>query len=77
MKCGQLLFSIGRQTGITIESLCKISSELVAGKELLQSVFNGITDMVVLLDRGYDGSTMVNQGPPTDYFNMFGGRATC
>ena len=55
----QLLFSIGRQTGITIESLQNIG-ELVAGKDLLQSVFNGITDMVVLLDRSIR-IQMVNQ----------------
>ena len=46
----ELLFSIGRQTGITIESLQNLE-RLVQSKELLQSVFDGITDMLVLLDR--------------------------
>ena len=55
----ELLLSIGRQTGITIESLENIR-ELTAGKELLQSVFNSITDMVVLLDRSMQ-IQMVNQ----------------
>lgn len=46
----ELLFSVGRQTGITIESL-QNSERLIQSKELLQSVFDGITDMLVLLDR--------------------------
>ncbi len=45
----ELLFSIGHQIGITIESLQNIT-RLIQSKELLQSVFDGITDVVVLLD---------------------------
>lgn len=45
----ELLFSIGRQAGITIESL-KNLNEITRGKELLQTVFDGIGDYVVLLD---------------------------
>lgn len=63
----ELLLSIGQQTGITIESLQNIG-ELVAGKELLQSVFNGITDMVVLLDESMR-IQMVNQAH-LRYFNV-------
>jgi len=46
----ELLSSIGHQVGITVESLENIA-RLVQGKELLQSVFDGITDVVMLLDR--------------------------
>ncbi|MBW1980106.1 MAG: DUF3365 domain-containing protein [Deltaproteobacteria bacterium] len=46
----QLLFSVGQQIGITIESL-QHTENLLQSKELLQSVFDGITDMLVLLDR--------------------------
>ena len=46
----QLLFCIGNQIGITIESLRNME-KLLQSKELLQSVFDGITDMLVLLDR--------------------------
>ncbi|GAB4334420.1 MAG: DUF3365 domain-containing protein [Desulfobulbaceae bacterium] len=45
----ELLFSIGRQVGITIESLQNLD-ELVESRNLLQSVFDGITDLVVLVD---------------------------
>ena len=45
-----LLQSIGRQIGITVESLRNVAA-LVQSKELLQSVFDGIPDMMVLLDR--------------------------
>ncbi|MFP5212243.1 MAG: ATP-binding protein, partial [Acidobacteriota bacterium] len=45
-----LLSSIGRQIGIAVESLQSVG-KLVQNKELLQSVFDGITDMVVLIDR--------------------------
>ncbi len=45
----ELLFSIGHQAGIAIESLGNIAN-LIQGRELLQSVFDGITDMLVLLD---------------------------
>ena len=48
----ELLFSIGHQIGITIESLQNIA-RLVESKELLQSVFDGITDVVILLDAEY------------------------
>ncbi len=47
-----LLVSIGRQIGIAMESFNNLQ-ELLHGKELLQSVFDGITDQVVLLDRDY------------------------
>ncbi len=46
----QLLFSIGKQVGITIESL-QNTERLVKSKELLQLVFDGITDLVMFLDR--------------------------
>ena len=48
----ELLFSIGHQIGITIESLHNIV-RLMNSKELLQSVFDGITDIVILLDSKY------------------------
>ena len=48
----ELLFSIGHQIGITIESLQNIV-RLMNSKELLQSVFDGITDVVILLDPEY------------------------
>lgn len=48
----ELLFSIGHQIGITIESLQNIA-RLIDSKELLQSVFDGITDIVILLDSEY------------------------
>ncbi len=48
----ELLFSIGHQIGITIESLQNIA-RLVESKELLQSVFDGITDVVILFDADY------------------------
>ncbi len=48
----ELLFSIGHQVGITIESLQNIT-RLVDNKELLQSVFDSITDVVMLLDGQY------------------------
>lgn len=46
-----LLMSIGQQIGITVESLQNISA-LLQSNELLQSVFDGIPDIMVLLDRG-------------------------
>jgi PAS domain S-box-containing protein len=55
----ELLFSIGHQVGITIESLQNIT-RLVDSKELLQSVFDGITDAVVLLDHDHQ-IRMVNR----------------
>ena len=48
----ELLFSIGHQIGITIESLQNVV-RLMNSKELLQSVFDGITDVVILLDSKY------------------------
>lgn len=55
----ELLFSIGHQIGITIESLHNIT-RLMQSKELLQSVFDGITDIVVLLDQEHQVK-MVNR----------------
>ena len=46
----ELLNSMGQQIGITIESLQNVE-QLVHSKDLLQSVFDGITDIMVLLDR--------------------------
>lgn len=46
----ELLLCVGQQIGITIESLQNVE-QLVSSKDLLQSVFDGITDMMVLLDR--------------------------
>jgi two-component system, NtrC family, sensor kinase len=46
----ELLNSVGQQIGITIESLQNIE-KLIHSKDLLQSVFDGITDIMVLLDR--------------------------
>ena len=48
----ELLLSIGRQIGIAIESL-NDRHRLIQSKELLQSVFDGISDMVVLLDKDF------------------------
>ena len=45
----ELLFSIAHHIGITIESLQNMTA-LMHSKELLQTVFDGITDLVVLLD---------------------------
>ncbi|MGM0609523.1 MAG: c-type heme family protein [Thermodesulfobacteriota bacterium] len=45
-----LLLCIGQQVGIAVESLRGLQ-ELVQNKELLQTVFDGITDQLVLLDR--------------------------
>ncbi len=45
----ELLYSIGHQVGITLESLQNMT-KLLQSKELLQSVFDGITDFVLLLD---------------------------
>jgi two-component system, NtrC family, sensor kinase len=55
----ELLYSIGHQIGITIESLQNIAS-LVESKGLLQSVFDGISDGVVLLDHEHQ-IRMVNR----------------
>jgi PAS domain S-box-containing protein len=45
----ELISSVGRQIGIAIESL-QTTRKLLHSKELLQSVFDGITDMVILMD---------------------------
>ena len=55
----ELLNSVGQQIGITIESLQNVE-HLVHSKDLLQSVFDGITDLMVLLDRDLR-IKMVNQ----------------
>ncbi len=47
-----LLASIGRQIGIAVESLQNME-KLLQSKELLQSVFDGITDQVILMDRDF------------------------
>ncbi|SDB22201.1 PAS domain S-box-containing protein [Desulfonatronum thiosulfatophilum] len=44
----ELLLSIGRQIGIAVESLQNME-KLIQSKDLLQSVFDGITDQVVLM----------------------------
>jgi two-component system, NtrC family, sensor kinase len=55
-----LLRSIGKQIGIALESLSGLQ-KLIQAKELLQSVFDGITDLVILLDKDYR-IKMVNKG---------------
>lgn len=55
----ELLLSIGRQIGIAVESLRDMHL-LLHNKELLQTVFDGITDQLVLLDRDLRVQ-MVNQ----------------
>ncbi|MFH1984550.1 MAG: DUF3365 domain-containing protein [Pseudomonadota bacterium] len=60
-----LLMSIGHQIGITVESLQNITA-LVRNKELLQSVFDGIPDVMVLLDRNLV-IRMVNRAYLTRY----------
>ena len=55
-----LLRSIGKQIGIALESLSGLQ-KLIQSKELLQSVFDGITDLVILLDNEYR-IKMVNKG---------------
>lgn len=44
-----LLLSVGQQIGITIESLQNIR-QLIRSSELLQSVFDGISDPLILMD---------------------------
>lgn len=64
-KHRELLLSIGRQVGITMESLQNMAS-LLQGKELLQSVFDAIADLVVLISP--DGVLhMVNRAFLTGY----------
>ncbi len=60
-----LLRSIGKQIGIAIESLSGLQ-KLIQSKELLQSVFDGITDLVILLDKDYR-IKMVNKGYLAQY----------
>jgi len=48
----ELLSSVGRQIGIAVESLQTVR-KLLQSKELLQSVFDGITDMVILMDADF------------------------
>ncbi len=45
----ELLFSVGRQIGISLEALESLGA-LRRSREVLQSVVDGITDMIVLLD---------------------------
>jgi two-component system, NtrC family, sensor kinase len=65
----ELLFSIGRQIGVTIESLQNLTS-LLRSKELLQTVFDGITDQVALLD-GECRIKMVNRAFLNRYSRRF------
>ncbi len=60
-----LLSSIGRQIGIAVESLQNME-KLMQSKELLQSVFDGITDQVVFMDRDFS-IKMVNKAYTTMY----------
>ena len=46
----ELLLSVGRQVGIAVQSLEDLH-RLMQSKELLQTVFDGITDLLMLLDR--------------------------
>ncbi|MFW5975210.1 MAG: c-type heme family protein [Desulfosalsimonas sp.] len=62
----ELLMSVGRQAGIAVESLRDVQ-RLVHSKELLQTVFDGITDQLMLLDRDYR-IRMVNRA----YLNRYG-----
>ena len=62
----ELLLSVGRQAGIAVQSLDDLQG-LMQSKELLQTVFDGITDLLMLLDR--EGRIkMVNKG----YLGRFG-----
>ncbi|MCF6290622.1 MAG: DUF3365 domain-containing protein [Desulfobacterales bacterium] len=55
----ELLLSVGRQLGVTLENAKNLDG-ILQSKGLLQSVFNAITDLVVLL--GGDGNVrMVNE----------------
>ncbi|MDI6853906.1 MAG: DUF3365 domain-containing protein [Deltaproteobacteria bacterium] len=63
----ELLQAIGHQIGVTIESLQSLT-KLAESKELLQTVFDGITDMLVLLDRNLC-IKMVNRAY-LDYFGL-------
>ncbi len=60
-----LLSSIGRQIGIAVESLQNME-KLMQSKDLLQSVFDGITDQVVFMDREFR-IKMVNKAYATSY----------
>ncbi len=62
----ELLLSVGRQVGIAVQSLEDLQ-RLIQSKELLQTVFDGITDLLMLLDR--EGRIkMVNKA----YLDRFG-----
>ncbi len=62
----ELLLSVGRQVGIAVQSL-EDRQSLIQSKELLQTVFDGITDLLMLLDR--EGRIkMVNKA----YLDRFG-----
>lgn len=64
-KHRELLLSIGRHIGVTVESLQNMAN-LLRGKELLQSVFDAIADLVVLISPdGY--LQMVNKAFQVDY----------
>jgi PAS domain S-box-containing protein len=63
----ELLQAIGHQIGVTLESLQSLT-KLAESKELLQTVFDGITDMLVLLDRNLC-IKMVNRAY-LDYFGL-------
>jgi len=60
-----LMASIGRQIGIAVESLQNME-KLLQSKELLQSVFDGITDQVILLDKHFS-IKMVNKAYVSRY----------
>ncbi|MBV5329085.1 MAG: DUF3365 domain-containing protein [Chlorobium sp.] len=64
-KHRELLLSIGRQVGITMESLQNMA-RLIQGKDLLQSVFDAIADLVVLISPD-DYLHMVNKAFLTRY----------
>jgi signal transduction histidine kinase len=62
----ELVLSVGRQVGIAVESLRDLQ-RLMQNKELLQTVFDGITDLLMLLD--WEGRIkMVNQA----YLHRYG-----
>jgi PAS domain S-box-containing protein len=56
----ELLLSVGRQLGIMLENI-ENTVKLIRSKELLQSVFDGITDFVVLLGRQGEVVRMINE----------------
>ncbi len=70
-----MLLSIGQQVGITIESL-QNTEGLRKSSELLQTVFDGITDMLVLLDKDLS-IRMVNQAHIKQFGTEPGAAAGC